>query len=132
MSQNVIKKEFDDIIYELQKEVHDWFVECFSPKHGPSVLEIQSSPEIRDIRFYEEVTELMQAGTMSREKAHEIVDYVFNRAKGDIKQEVAGTMISLLSLCSCRGIDLLEETKKELSILYGKIDRIRGRQKDKP
>jgi hypothetical protein len=58
----------------------------------------------RGFRFLEEALELFQAVGMSKDDALKVVDYVYERPVGIAEQEVGGTMVTLLALCSHCGI----------------------------
>lgn len=63
------------------------------------VAEATSIPQ-RGIRLLEEAAELAQACGVDREMAHALLDYVWARPVGQIKQEAGGVGITLLALCS--------------------------------
>ncbi|WP_434290658.1 hypothetical protein [Celeribacter sp. SCSIO 80788] len=92
----------------FQSAVHDWVVSCFGEETAMDAVE-------RNRRFLEEALELVQSLGASREFAHDLVEYVFSRPKGDAPQEVGGVMVTLASLCTAHGIDMAREAHKELS-----------------
>lgn len=85
---------------EFQTVAGRWMQETFG-----DLLSV-TKKSVRNFRFFEEATELIQAGGMTREQAHELVDYVFNRPVGDLQQEVGGTMLTLTALCATNGVEL--------------------------
>lgn len=111
----------------FQARVHPWLVECFG-------AEIASDKTERSWRFFEEATETVQAADMTREEAHQLVDYVYNRPKGELTQEVGGTMVTLAALCLAHGINMHECAEAELErILKPEIIlKIRTKQQAKP
>jgi hypothetical protein len=61
-----------------------------------------SLPE-RGARVGEEGIETMQACGVDRAKAHKIVDMVYDKPVGELRQEVAGVVFTLLALCAVQG-----------------------------
>lgn len=108
-----------------QSEVQKWLVACFG-------TEISADRTERNHRFLEEALELVQAGNCTREEAHQLVDYVFDRPVGDMHQEVGGVMNTLAALCLAYGGDMEECGYIELSRCWQKIDKIRAKQAAKP
>jgi hypothetical protein len=74
---------------------------------------------------------VQSAGCTSNE-AHQLVDYVFSRPKGELEQEVGGTLTTLAGLCSAHGVDMLECGETELSRVWKKVEQIRKKQRNKP
>lgn len=69
----------------------------------------------RVARFGEEALELQQALGMSREDAHALVDYVFDRQTGEPAQEMGGTLTTLALLAIVAGLDMAECGERELA-----------------
>lgn len=109
----------------FQGGVDLWMQQCFGP-------EISGDKTERNFRFGEEALELMQANDCTKEEAHALVEYVFNRPKGEVRQEVGGVMVCLAALCNALNIDLLEAGTTELSRCWEKIDKIRAKHAAKP
>jgi hypothetical protein len=111
----------------FQKRVAGWMMQCFTPEITADKLE-------RNDRFIEEALELTQATGYCRERAHALVDYVFDREKGDPDQEVGGVMVTLAALCNPHGLDMVEAGERELArILQPEIvEKIRAKQASKP
>jgi NTP pyrophosphatase (non-canonical NTP hydrolase) len=86
----------------------------------------------RNHRFLEESLELVQAGNCTRDDAHLLVDYVFNRDVGEQQQEVGGVMVTLAALCLAYGIDMHEAGETELARVWTKVEQIRAKQAGKP
>jgi NTP pyrophosphatase (non-canonical NTP hydrolase) len=100
-------------------------VACFGDGSGVKL-------DVRAWRFFEEATELVQAVGTTREDAHRLVDYVFDRPVGEPSQEVGGVMITLAGLCLSAGIDLHDAGETELARVWTKIDLIRAKNAAKP
>lgn len=109
----------------FQDRVAHWMDACFG-------REITNDPNERNLRFIEEALELVQSLGMSRESAHFMVDYVFDRPAGDPPQEVGGTIISLAALCIAHQMGMDDESEKELARIQPLAKKIRDRQKTKP
>lgn len=109
----------------LQARVAPWMQACFGPEISADRLE-------RNDRFIEEAVELVQASDYPRERAHQLVDYVYDRPQGDINQEVGGVMITLAAHCLAHGVDMHEAGETELARIWTKVEQIRVKQAAKP
>lgn len=115
----------------FQQRLMSWAIACFG---APAA---RNKPE-RDYRFFEEATELIQArGNMTKEDAIRVIEYVFARPVGEVSQEIGGVMTCLAALCSTtqdvdgNEIDMMEAGENELTRIWGKMDVIREKQKQK-
>lgn len=86
----------------------------------------------RNQRFLEEALELVQSLDMDRETAHKLIDYVFDRPKGEPKQELGGVMNTLAILSETNSMGMWEAAEQELTRCWNDIDKIREKQKGKP
>lgn len=109
----------------FQQCVMPWMLECFGE-------EIASDQVERNHRFFEEATELVQSGGMTREAAHQLVDYTYDRPVGELDQEVGGVMVTLAALCLAHNTDMHLCGDIELARIWTKIDQIRAKQASKP
>jgi hypothetical protein len=98
---------------------------CFGPEISADTVE-------RYHRFIEESLELAQALGCSAQDAHMLVDYVFSRPVGQPHQEVGGVMVTLAALCLAADLDMHIAGENELWRVWGKIDVIREKQRNKP
>lgn len=110
---------------EFQSRVDPWMMTCFGP-------EISGDKVERNHRFGEEANELMQACGCTREDAHKLVDYVYDRPVGEPKQEVGGVMVTLAALCLAHDMNMHTEGETELARIWTKVDVIRAKQAAKP
>lgn len=110
---------------DFQSRVQPWMMECFGAEIAADKLE-------RCDRFIEEALELVQAGDYPKERAHELVEYVYGRPQGDINQEVGGVMVTLAAHCLAHGVNMHEEAETELARVWTKVDQIRAKQAAKP
>lgn len=112
---------------DFQSRVFEWVLKCFNPEIAKDILE-------RNDRFIEEALELVQSLGYTSNRAHALVDYVFNREKGEPFQEVGGVMVTLASLCSCAGLDMAKDGETELARINKPeiIEKIRKKQASRP
>lgn len=109
----------------FQARVKPWMDACFGP-------EISADKVERNHRFLEEALELVQANGCTQSEAHQLVDYVYGRAIGEINQEVGGVMVTLAALCLASGVDMHEGGEVELVRIWQCVDKIRAKQAAKP
>lgn len=109
----------------FQERVLPWMLECFGVTISRDWVE-------RNHRFIEEALELVQAAGMSKEDALTLVDYVYGRPIGEVKQEVGGVMVTLAALCLANEVDMHECGEAELLRIWTKVVAIREKQKTKP
>lgn len=108
-----------------QKRVNDWMLVCFGE-------EISADKTERNHRFLEEALELVQSLGATKSEAHQLVDYVYDRPKGEPKQECGGVMVTLAALCLANEFDMNECGEVELNRIWTKINKIREKQRKKP
>jgi len=89
----------------LQERTHAWALSTFG--------ELALEPHERARRFLEEALELCQTQGVTHDEAHRLVDYVFERPIGEPRQELGGSMITLLLLAEVLGLDALGEALRE-------------------
>lgn len=108
----------------FQDRVQPWLLMCFGRAYN--------DPQERNHRFLEEALELVQAGGCMRSEAYQLVNYVYGRPKGEVRQEIGGVMLTLAALCLSRGEDMHVAGEAELARVWTKIDEIRAKQAAKP
>lgn len=92
-----------------QDAVDGWMRAVFSQ-------ETRTNPKERGFRFLEEALELFQSvDGLTREDAHRLVEYVFDRPVGETHQEVGGVMLTLAALCTAAGVSLPWAAAQEVS-----------------
>lgn len=109
----------------FQDRVGAWMVACFGRDVAADGVE-------RNHRFLEEAIELVQALGCTASEAHQLVDYVFGRERGDPAQEVGGVMLTLAGLCQANGLAMADSGEAELTRCWDKIAAIRAKQAAKP
>lgn len=91
------------------------------------------SRDERMIRFMEEAAELVQAGGMTREMAHRMIDYSYGRPKEtEMHKEVGGVQITLFALADSFGIDVETAYKTEFNRVKDKAAECRIKHQGKP
>lgn len=76
----------------------DWGVRCFGLDHMTNV-------RIRSLRTTEEVIELGQALGVPKDIVHKLVSVVYSKPAGDVRQEIGGSLVTLMCLCESIGVD---------------------------
>jgi NTP pyrophosphatase (non-canonical NTP hydrolase) len=111
----------------FQQRVHAWLLDCFGEAIAADKVE-------RIDRFTEEAMELAQALGYGRERAHALIDYVFDRPAGEPTQELGGVMVTLAALCPAHDLDMQAAAERELSRITTPevIAKIRAKQATKP
>lgn len=107
-----------------QRAVNEWVTTCFGP-------EISLDKTERNYRFLEECLELVQTIGMTREDAHKLVDYVFERTSGNIEQELGGVMVTLYALANANNLLVNKAATIELNRCWNNIKIIRAKHADK-
>lgn len=109
----------------FQERVAPWMQACFGPEISADKLE-------RNDRFIEEALELVQASDYPKERAHQLVEYVYGRDRGEINQEVGAVMVTLAAHCLAHGVDMHAAAETELARIWTKVEAIRAKQAAKP
>lgn len=109
----------------FQDAVKMWMSACFSPVVCADRVE-------RGHRLVEEALELAQSVGCTADEAHLLVDYVFGRPPGEIRQEVGGVAVTLAALCVAVEIDMSRSARDELARCWDNIEKIREKHANKP
>ena len=104
-----------------------WSQQCF----GEEKLHDRA---LRNLRFFEEAAELVQACGMTKEAAQQVLDYVYDRKAGDPAQEVGGVMSTLAILSFANSINLGQAAFAELDRVKDPevMEKIREKELAKP
>lgn len=111
----------------FQDAVRRWCYECFGVAISEDRIE-------RTDRFVEEALELAQTTEgWTAERAHALVDYVFNRPAGQRRQEIGGVAVTLSALANADGIVISTCANAELRriCIPENIEKIRTKQQSK-
>lgn len=96
-----------------QQRVAEWAIAAFGEAH------VQSLPQ-RGIRLLEEAIEAAQAAGCGRKMCQKLVDYVFDRPAGELKQEIGGVGLTLLALSYAADISADDAEAAELERVLAK------------
>ncbi len=111
------------------KPTQDYTVACAREVFGEINMDDQRE---RVLRFGEEAMELMRAAGLSFKDIAALACYEFTRPKGELKQEIAGTQVTLFGLASAHKVDVGEEVAKECARILSKKDECRAKHAAKP
>jgi hypothetical protein len=78
-------------------DILDWAVKAFGP--------VAKNRDERAIRFAEEAIEVGQTEGVTKEQMLMLVERVYSRPIGDIRQEIGGAMFTLEALCANIGLN---------------------------
>lgn len=109
----------------FQKMVRYWVVACFGEEVAFNVTE-------RCHRFMEEGLELVQSLGCTKQEVMQLVDYVFSRPKGLVRQELGGAMTTLHALANATHLDAAECGEEELERNWRNREKIRAKWLNKP
>lgn len=109
----------------FQKRVDEWLIDCFTEP----IARLQQE---RNWRFLEEAIELVQSLGCTKEDAHKLVQYVYDRPKGESTQECGGVMVTLAALCLANDIDMVNAGEVELKRIWALKDAIRKKRELMP
>lgn len=98
---------------ERQAQILAWAKECFGEAEATNLTQ-------RGLRLLEEATEAYQAVGGDAEMAHKLVDYVFGRPVGEVKQELGGVAITTLCLAAAAGLSADEAEREEVERVLSK------------
>lgn len=112
---------------KIEDRVQKWCVECFGETTAADVVE-------RNWRFLEEALELVQSLGGSKDDVIKMVDYTYNRERGEPHQEMGGTMVTLAALSAANGMDMMQAFEDEFARINRPemIEKIRGKHATKP
>jgi hypothetical protein len=109
----------------LQRRTGNWVETAFGKKAAGDINE-------RNCRFFEEASELVQVTGLPREFAHQLVDYVYDRPVGELRDEIGGTVLTLMALCNAVGQSALSCGDDTLAKAWENIAKIRAKRATKP
>lgn len=115
-----------DAFDSFQNRVSRWAYSCFGKR--------SMNVKLRCARFLEEALELVQSLNFTREDAHSLVDYVYDRKKGQVHQELGGTMTTLAALSAVIDEDMEQAGNDELDRVNRPeiFHKIQNKEKQKP
>lgn len=96
-------------IRQMQQAVEEWYETLF--KGTPE----EHSHETLAMRFLEEAMELAQAMGVTRESALKQLEYTYGRPPGTVREEIAGTVMTLMHCGWSKKIDIQDAAVEELA-----------------
>jgi NTP pyrophosphatase (non-canonical NTP hydrolase) len=95
-----------------QRKVFNWVAAAFGPDQAASV-------EQRGLRLVEEAIEAAQAVGCDKRTLHKLIEYIYGRRAGDLRQELGGVGVCVLAMCEAARLDAdtveVEEIERVLS-----------------
>lgn len=104
-----------------QADIFAWAKAAFAVEQATSLPQ-------RGVRLLEEAIEAFQAVGGDPEMAHDLIDYVFGRPAGELRQELGGVGVCILALAAAAGISADEAERFEVERVLSKpLDHFRQR-----
>lgn len=120
-----VNRHMENFLHRFQRRVRDWVEAAFGRGVADDLKE-------RNHRFLEEALELVQSTGCTREEAHMLVDYVFDRPVGETFQEMGGVLTTFHALAAAVGLNAAYAGEAELARCWENIEKIRAKQATKP
>lgn len=98
---------------ERQATIFEWAKAAFTVEQSTSLPQ-------RGLRLLEEAVEAFQACGGNKDKAHEMIDYVFGRPPGELGQELGGVSVCVLALAAAAGLSAETEEQREVTRVLAK------------
>lgn len=113
-------------LYSYQQRIHTWGCRVFG-------IRIMRDQRERALRVLEESCELAQACGIGLRRAEQVLESVYERNPGEVRQELAGVLVTTLSLATSIGLVAERALQDELTRLEKPetIGRCRARQAEK-
>ena len=112
-------------IGDFQCGIADWITSCWDKNR---LFHKRES----NLRFAEEAIELMQAVGLSRDDVSSMQDYIYNRKKGDIDNEIGGVLVTLAGLATAHMINMEGVARDSLLSCWARSLHIRQKNETKP
>lgn len=96
-----------------QAETHAWCVAAFGDHDARSIPQ-------RGLRLIEEAVETAQACGCDPATLHRLIDHVYARPVGELRQELGGLGVTLLALAEAAGISADEAERAEIGRVRAK------------
>ena len=102
----------------FQENVGRWMIATFGAAVAGDHVE-------RGHRFVEEAIELAQANGVTKEDVLRLVDYVYSRPVGELRQEIGAVLITLAALCNAHGLFMEGPAGEEIERVWRNSAAIR-------
>lgn len=110
---------------QRQAKLAEWAAAAFGPEHAASIPQ-------RGVRMLEEAIEAAQAAGVDLAMAHKLLDFVYARPVGDLRQELGGLALTTLLLAHSAGTSAEAEERRELERVMSKApEHFRARNEAK-
>ena len=104
-----------------QATVSAWCAAAFGDEHAHSIAQ-------RALRLVEEAIEAGQAAGVDRAMVHKLVDFIYDRMPGELKQELGGVGVTLLALAAAAHVSADEaELTEVLRVLSKPLEHFTAR-----
>lgn len=104
--------EMEQARLRRQRIVTNWCHQAFGAD--------QCGVKQRALRMLEESVEAYQAAGCDEEMGHRLVSYVFNRAPGNLAQELGGVGLTVLALAEAASLNADDEERLEIARVLAK------------
>ena len=101
------------ILQTLQRISFEWGIRSFGNDHMHDF-------QIRGLRFAEEAVELAQCAQVPKETMHLLIETVYSRPRGEVRQEIGGSLVTLSVLCELLGYDMEQCFENEVRRVLSK------------
>jgi hypothetical protein len=99
--------------HQRQDSIFTWAMTAFTVEQATSLPQ-------RGVRLLEETLEAYQACGGDLAMAHKLVDFVFSRPVGDLRQELGGVGVGVLALAAAAGFSADEAERVEVERVLAK------------
>lgn len=111
-------------IRDFQSWIWSWMLNTFGPVSEVSID--------RPMRFFEEAVELAQATDLTKDQAHQLVDYVYGREKGDPFIEIGDVLLTLAGVASSRNVQMEDSARAVKLRATRNAEKIAAKRKMRP
>ena len=118
---NILKVRWKD----LQTKTLSFCINCYG-------IENTFSKRERALRFGEEAIELLQTTGLTKEDIINLIEYVYRKNPGEVKDEFAGAQLTLLALANSFGVYLDDEADNNLELVNKNMPMIIKKYCKKP
>jgi hypothetical protein len=98
---------------DRQDAVHAWCTAAFGDDHAKSIKQ-------RGVRLAEEAIEAAQAAGVSPQMLHRLVDHIYAKEPGELRQEIGGVGVTLLALAEAAEVSADHEEQREFNRVLSK------------
>lgn len=96
-----------------QQRVADWCRNAFGEEHASNI-------EQRGLRLVEEAIEAGQAAGCDPATLHKLIDYIYAKPAGELRQELGGVGLCVLAMASAAGFSADDAERFEINRVLAK------------